>query len=247
MEAFPTAVLPLPHPKLWRAHQLGCERVGVCASGFAALDVELPGGGWPTRALTELLLAHEGIGELRLLAPALAAVQRAQRCVLLVDPPAPLCAWAWQGMGLATEQLVVVQRRTGDRTARAGLRQRLPAADMWWAAEQALASGHVGALLAWLPARLPPDLLRRLQLAAQSHDGPAFLLRDAQARLATSAAPLRWWLAPMGADRLQLRLLKRRGPPLAQPIVLELPPVLPPSVYERADERVATPVPATTA
>ncbi len=238
----------LPHPALWRAHQLGRERVGVCATGFAELDVELPGGGWPTRALTELLLAHEGIGELRLLAPALACTQRTQRCVLLIDPPAPLCAWAWQAMGLVTEQLVVVQRRAVDRTAtgaaRGPLRQRLPAADMWWATEQALKSGHVGALLAWLPARLPADLLRRLQLAAQSHDGPAFLLRDAQARLATSAAPLRLTLTPAGADRLELRLLKRRGPPLAQPILLELAPVLPPSAYERADESVQAPVPA---
>ncbi|MBL8359512.1 MAG: translesion DNA synthesis-associated protein ImuA [Rubrivivax sp.] len=253
MEAFPLLADPvpaaapeasLPHPALWRAHELGRERVGVCATGFDALDVELPGGGWPKRALTELLLAHVGIGELRLLAPVLAALQQAQRHVLLVDPPAPLSAWGWCGLGLDAAQLVVVQRRPDDRTARGPLRRRLPAADMWWAAEQALACGHVGALLLWLPARLPADLLRRLQLAAQAHDGPAFLLRDAQARGTTSAAPLRVWLQPAGADRLQLRVVKRRGPPLVQPIVLDLAPTLPTSVYPRADARLAEHRPA---
>ena len=36
------------------------------ASGFAALDRELPGGGWPCGALTELLGGLEGIGELQI-------------------------------------------------------------------------------------------------------------------------------------------------------------------------------------
>jgi protein ImuA len=34
---------------------------------------QLPGGGWPQGVVTELLLPHPGVGELRLLAPALAA------------------------------------------------------------------------------------------------------------------------------------------------------------------------------
>lgn len=242
MDAFPAAVKPpvqgveLPHPALWRAHQLGRERVGVQATGFDALDVELPGGGWPTRALTELLLPRPGIGELRLLAPALAAVQKTRQCVMLIDPPAPLHAWAWQGLGLKldAEHLVIVQRRPNDRV-RGPLREHLPAADMLWAAEQALASSHLGALLAWLPARLPADALRRLQLAAQAHDGPAFLLREVAARSRPSPAPVRLALAPAGLDTLQLRLFKRRGPALQQPLVLALAPVLSSSAVARAE------------
>ena len=42
------------------------------ASGLEALDAQLPGGGWPLGALTEILLQHHGIGELQLLMPALA-------------------------------------------------------------------------------------------------------------------------------------------------------------------------------
>ena len=57
----------------------------------------------------------------------------------------------------------------------------LPGADVLWALEQSLKSGHVGAVLAWLPVNLRADALRRLQLAAQAHDGPVFLFRDALA------------------------------------------------------------------
>ena len=64
---------PPPHPGLWRASQLGAGRQRCTASGFALLDAQLPGGGWPHGVLTELLLAQPGIGELRLLAPTLAA------------------------------------------------------------------------------------------------------------------------------------------------------------------------------
>jgi protein ImuA len=41
-------------------------------TGYASLSAELPSGGWPLGALIELLPAHSGIGELRLLQPALA-------------------------------------------------------------------------------------------------------------------------------------------------------------------------------
>ena len=36
-------------------------------TGHAALDAALPGGGWPDAALSEILSAAIGIGELRLL------------------------------------------------------------------------------------------------------------------------------------------------------------------------------------
>ncbi|MDE2082885.1 MAG: translesion DNA synthesis-associated protein ImuA [Burkholderiales bacterium] len=223
------------HPALWRAHQLGGPRPGaqgVHPSGFAALDAQLPGGGWPARALTELLLPHAGIGELRLLAPALAALQREQRPLMWFDPPAVPCAWALSALGLSLQRLTVVRSRVALRSAPA--RARLPAADVLWALEQALKSGQLGAALAWLPARLPADALRRLQLAAQGHDGPVFLLRDAALRQQPSAAPLRLLLASAGPDRLRVGLLKRRGPPQAQPLMLALRPVLSPPALARA-------------
>jgi protein ImuA len=243
------------HPALWRAHQLGHRtQPAATPSDFAPLDAELPGGGWPHGMLTELLLPHAGLGELRLLAPALARIAGSGRSVMLFDPPAGLSGWALAQLGVATEQLLVIYGRNGPRGAAYGrdgprgaaygrdgprgaanLRRALPAADLLWALEQSLKSGHVGAVLAWLPQRLRADALRRLQLAAQGHDGPVFLLREIEARLKPSAAPLRLALGCAGIDTLVLRVFKRRGPPLAAPLQLALPPVL----TERARARAA--------
>lgn len=248
------------HPALWRANQIGAAAASVSPSGFAALDAQLPGGGWPHGTLTELLLGQPGIGELRLLAPALtpvatpgparpgsgggrsqAAAAEAERCVMLFDPPAALNAWALWQRGLSPGSWLVVQGRAAMRQPRSaqGLLPLLPSADVLWALEQALRSGHVSAVLAWLPLNLRADTLRRLQLAAQHCAGPVFIFRDAQARARPSAAPLRLLLQPAGVDGLSLRLLKRRGPPLAQALRLALPPVLAPQQQARAEARLA--------
>ena len=212
------------HPALWLGHQLGRHAENAVPSGFAPLDAQLPGGGWPRRVLTELLLPHPGVGEVRLLAPSLAAVQSAGRLVMLFDPPAALSAWALAQLGFDVEQLLVVNTRA----------RVIPGSDSLWAFEQALKSGHVGALVAWLPPRLRAERLRRLQLAAQAHDGPAFVLREMAAQQRPSAAPLRLGLRSFGADMLAVRLLKRRGPPLETPLRLALPPVLSGVARQRA-------------
>jgi protein ImuA len=238
--ARPVAAPEALHPALWLAHQRGPSRQATLASGWAALDAELPGGGWPLGLLTELLLPAPGIGEMRLLAPALGALAAQGRCTMLFDPPAAPCAWALSQLGVPPERLLVVHGREGARGA-AALRPLLPSHDLLWALEQSLRSGHVGAVLAWLPSRLKADALRRLQLAAQAHDGPAFLLRPIDERLKSSPAPLRLGLAPAGPDGLSVRVFKRRGPPLAQALRLALPPVL----GGASVGRVAGAVPAT--
>jgi protein ImuA len=213
------------HPALWLGHQLGRAGVQAVPSGFPALDAELPGGGWPRRALTELLLPHAGIGEVRLLTPPLVAAQRAGRLVMVFDPPAALSAEALAGLGFDVDELLVVNTRA----------RVVPGSDSLWALEQALKSGHVGALMAWLPPRLRADRLRRLQLAAHNHDGAAFVMRENAAAARPTASPLRLALRAGGADRLQVRLLTRRGPPLESPLRLELPRVLSPAARRRSE------------
>lgn len=243
----PAATRPAPedlHPALWRAFQMGRlaqAPQGSVASGYDELDAQLPGGGWPAHALTELLLPRAGVGELRLLAPALAALQGQGRGLMWFDPPAEPCAWALGELGISVKHLVLVRSRPMVKTQprqRAG--GMAPAADVLWALEHALKSGHLGAALAWLPAypgsRLPADALRRLQLAAQAHDGPVFLFRSDAERARPSPAPLRLLLQCAGPDALQVQLLKRRGPPLQQPLWLELPPVLSAAALERAEQ-----------
>jgi protein ImuA len=238
------------HPDLWRGHQFGRLAEHGVPSGFALLDAQLPGGGWPRRALTELLLPHPGVGEIRLLSPCLRATQRSGRPVMLFDPPAALSGWALVQLGLDVEQLLVVVTRSEpalDGDARDSGQARIDARGSGqaridarlWALEQALKSGHVGAVLAWLPPRLRTDSLRRLQLAAHGHEGVAFVLREVAAAQRPSAAPLRLALRPSGADVLALRVLKRRGPPLDAPLRLALPPVLSRSALKRAGAGVA--------
>ena len=224
------------HPDLWRGHQFGRHAEHGVPSGFAALDAQLPGGGWPRRALTELLLPHPGVGEIRFLSHCLRTTQRSGRLVMLFDPPAALSGWALAQLGLDVEQLLIVVTRVAAREAdEARIAARL------WALEQALKSGHVGAVLAWLPPRLRSERLRRLQLAAHAHDGVAFVLREMAAAQRPSAAPLRLALRPSGADALALRVLKRRGPPLEVPLQIELSPVLCRSARQRASAGVVQP------
>jgi protein ImuA len=236
------------HPTLWLGHQLGRQADSTCASGFATLDAQLPGGGWPRRALSELLLHQPGIGEIRLLSPSLTAVQRNGRLVMLFDPPAALSAWALAQLGFDVEQLLIINTRAAQLSPgrpkavehpavehpRRLSSEALSSGDSLWALEQALKSGHVGAVLAWLPPRLRAERLRRLQLAAHAHDGPAFVLREMAAAERPTAAPLRLALRPAGVDALGVRLLKRRGPPLEMPLRLALPPVLSSSMREQA-------------
>ena len=237
------------HPDLWRGHQFGRHAEQCEPSGFAALDAQLPGGGWPRRVLTELLLPHPGVGEIRLLSHCLRATQRCGRPVMLFDPPATLSGWALAQLGLDVEQLLIIvtcaQPAPGERLRACEWLAKTPRpasriADAvnidarLWALEQTLKSGHAGAVLAWLPPRLRGERLRRLQLAAHAHDGVAFILREMAAAKHPSAAPLRLGLRPAGADILAVSLLKRRGPPLELPLQLALPPVLCRSARQRA-------------
>ena len=79
---------------VWRG---GVPALGVCAvpSGFAALDAELPGGGWPRQGLIELLVDQAGIGELGILIAVLARLTSAGKHAVLVALPYLPYAPAW--------------------------------------------------------------------------------------------------------------------------------------------------------
>jgi len=92
----------------------------------------------------------------------------------------------------------------------------------------------VGVVLAWLPQRLAAQALRRLQLAAQAHEGPVFVLRGIGERCRPSPAPLRLALHPgQGPDEITVQVIKRRGPASAPAVRLALPPVLPAAARRR--------------
>ena len=53
--------------RLWRGRDLAAVTEPGCATGFAALDAQLPGAGWPAGALTELLIEKKVITQQELL------------------------------------------------------------------------------------------------------------------------------------------------------------------------------------
>ena len=189
---------------LWHADELASAVGAVLASGHAALDAQLPGGGWPLGAMVEILQAQSGQNEWRLLLPALASSHAGP--VVLVGAPHTPFGPGLSAQGLAFERLLWI------KTAE-------PAPRMW-ACEQALRCADVFAVLAWLP-QARAEQLHRLQIAASEHAKLLFVMRPAQARTVSSPAALRLlvYMQP-GSDDLHLDIFKRRGPPLTRPLCL---------------------------
>ncbi|MEZ5653895.1 MAG: translesion DNA synthesis-associated protein ImuA [Burkholderiaceae bacterium] len=195
---------------VWRASRLASPVVTAMDSGFARLNAELPGGGWPASVLTELITRESGIGELRLLVPLLRRLTRERKVVVLLAPPLLPYAPALASFGIDLDYLLMIEANNP--------------ADRLWAVEQTLASASFGALLAWLPERRTrPEHLRCMQLAAQGASGPVFLFRELAAQFDVSPAPLRLLLLPRPAEQLSVQILKRRGPVMAMPMMLDLP------------------------
>lgn len=180
----------LDERRVWKGQPLG-PAVGTQPSGHAALDAALPSGGWPEAALSEILLAMPGRGELQLLWPTLARLSRAGERLVLVAPPFLPYAPAWQAAGLDLQSLEVI---------------RASEEDALWAAEQCLRSGSCGAVLCW-PRQASDRALRRLQVAAETGQTLGFAYRPASAAHNPSPAALRLLLE--GPARV--RVLKCRG------------------------------------
>lgn len=194
---------------VWRADALAAPRAQTLPSGDAALDAQLPGGGWPVGALTELLQAPGIHNEWRLLLPALA--RSGSGPVVLVAPPHLPFAPALQAQGLQAQRLLWLGAADGQDTA------------ALWLSEQALRCAAVDAVLAWLP-QVRPEQLRRLQWAAAEHHKLLFVLRPTAAQAQASPAVLRLLLDFDDGGALSVHILKRRGPPLADPLHLAARP-----------------------
>lgn len=228
--------LPSSVPGVWHADALGAGPQAAQPTGYALLDAQLPGGGWPVGALCEVLQPLAGLHEWQLVLPALAqATARRAGAVVAVAPPCEPFGPALKAQGLPPERLCVV--RAG--SARAA----------FWAAEQALRCHGVLAVMAWLP-QAPAAALRRLQLAAAQQQQLLWVFRPASAAPQASPALLRLQvqqgLVPSAgastpvAPGMQVQILKRRGSPLVQ--ALHLPgchPRLAQALVAQAERRHA--------
>lgn len=194
----------LNHPAVWRGSEYARVAPGV-PTGFAELDAQLPGSGWPTGALTEIYAERTGVGEVQLTMPAAARLTQAGRWLTLIAPLHVPYAPALAAHGVRLERLLLVETRTAE--------------DNLWACEQALRASCCGAVLLWQD-HVHERSLRRLQFAAESGGGSLFLFRSARVAPATPAA-LRLHVS-RAESRTIVRVLKRRGGGLPAPIALDL-------------------------
>jgi len=171
----------------------------VWSTGRPLLDACLPGGGWPTASLIEVLLETTGLGEIQLFLPALVECQRntegeAPWLVWIAPPHEPYApALAQQGIELA--RLLVIRPAS--------------ATEALWAAEQTLSSGVCAAVLLWLQGT-DDRWLRRLKLAAEEGGALGVLFRPERHRFESSPASLRL-LMTQGEHEAQLELIKVQG------------------------------------
>ncbi len=192
---------------MWRASHLhsGYQsgQIQGTPTGFKTLDEQLSGSGWPTDGITELLYEHAGIGEIRLLAPALANLSQQQAgWILWVSPPYIPYAPALIAAGIDLTSILVINPKNQT--------------DSLWAMEQALASTSCCAVLAW-PKNINDKQVRRLQVASKSGKSLGILFRSTQSVKQASPAELRIELtgnrySPLVEhSSLDLKIVKRRG------------------------------------
>ena len=187
----------------------------VWSTGKSALDARLPGGGWPTASLIEVLLDDTGLGEVQLFLPALVQCQRSAGqdatgsgqaatgsvrtaeapWLVWIAPPHEPYAPALAQRGIDLRRLLVVRP--------AGATEAL------WAAEQALSSGVCAAVFLWLKGT-DDRWLRRLKLAAEAGGALGVLFRPERHRFESSPASLRL-LMTQGERETRLDLLKVQG------------------------------------
>lgn len=165
------------------------------SSGFPELDALLPGQGWPLSSLIELLPAAEGIGEMRLVLPALKQLCNEARDIVFVRPPHVPYPPALAKAGLPLNRIVWIDTESDE--------------DARWVAEQTLRQGMSGAVLVW--SDCTKDLaLRRMQLAAREGDALAFLYRSPNIKVSASPATLRLALSAASTG-LRVDILKVQG------------------------------------
>lgn len=199
---------PLQLPHVWRGRELAQAQERTLSTGHALLDAQLPGEGWPLANLIEIL-QHEAQHHVwQLVGPGLSAsMKESGGPAVLVNAPFQPFGPSLRAQGIVPEQLLCVAADKVSTTL--------------WSAEQALRCADVSAVLAWLPQARSEDL-RRLQLYAQAGEKLLFVFRPVRCRGQSSPARLR--LLVQGVDRMEVSILKRRGPPLLHPLELQARP-----------------------
>ena len=190
---------------VWRARdfvKLGKLAHKGLSTGYDALDELLYDRGWPQAGLVEVLCDRYGIGELRLLTPALAKLsQQDVAWMVWINPPFVPYAPALSAEGIDIQRVLLIYPDTHKEAL--------------WALEETLLAGSCKAVLAWLHEdELTPQQLRRIQTQTRQSGVWTTLFRPQHTAHKTSAAELRLHLDPVSescGDVALVSILKRRG------------------------------------
>lgn len=182
------------------------------STGCHAFDRLLPSGALRTGMLVELLSPDRGSG-----AGALAmhcakrVVDETQGCLLVTDrwrrfyPPAAVAR------GIETKDLIVV--RSSDH-------QNMSAAEELWALDQALRCPGVSVVMAWMD-KVDPLAFRRLQLAAESGQTLALLLRPARVQSLPTWSDVQLLVKPRAMPLYDGLPRPSKSPVTSEPMALE--------------------------
>ena len=206
----------------------------VWSTGRSALDARLPGGGWPTASLIEVLLdapdlgrdaaglgpgaaglgpgaAGLGLGAAGL-GPGAAGLGEVQlflpalvECQRKRDGDSPWVVW----IAPPHEPFAPALAQHGIELRRLIVVRPASAVEALWAAEQALSSGVCAAVLLWLKGT-DDRWLRRLKLAAEAGGALGVLFRPERHRFESSPASLRLLLT-RGDREPRLEIVKVQG------------------------------------
>ncbi|MGB5585549.1 MAG: translesion DNA synthesis-associated protein ImuA [Gammaproteobacteria bacterium] len=182
------------NPRVWRGKDAGRYLMTGTPTGHPQLDACLPGGGWPTNAIREMVTPQWGVGELQLLLPLMRTITHQKRWILWISPPYVPYAPALERAGIDMDYVIVIQPDNACK-------------DASWSIEKALQTKACAMVLAWQNG-LPSGAIRRLQLAAETGQSLGVLFR--QRNHEHSPAALRLNLKPSETG-VHVEVLKARG------------------------------------
>ncbi len=167
------------------------------STGYEELDAKI--NGWPLGSTTEIALGKNGMGELRLLIPALKSLQQRQHGpnrIFWISPPLQPNALALQQAGVDLSQLTIINGCNND--------------EAMWACEQVLKSGSCAAAISWATtSNISNTVIRRLNLASEQHNCWQVLFRPYQASEQASPSGLKIRLESNQIDCLKLSIIKQ--------------------------------------
>lgn len=186
--------------------------IPVQSTGFSELDRLLPGGGWPTSGLVEIVSRHKAIGELQLLMPLLRLRSHQPQSLLWITPPYKLHgpALAHSGVNIRNSFVIPAQTRCNHAL---------------WSIEKALQSTECGMVLAWQN-WLSGRVIRRLQMAASEGNTLGVLFHQRPTPHSPASLQLELSAAPdtcEGNRQISVRLLRAKGSHRQGEIRLQLP------------------------